>query len=62
MAKLTITAKQDGFRRAGRAWSKEPTEVDSGEFSKEELEALKHEPMLVVETGGKSRSGKSAEA
>lgn len=45
--KLTITAKKDGFRRAGRAW-KGTTTVDADKFTKEQIAALKAEPMLVV--------------
>ncbi len=43
-----ITARRDGFRRAGRAWSVAPTRVDVDDFSAEELAALRAEPMLTV--------------
>lgn len=46
---IRITAKQDGFRRAGMAHTKEPKEYPDDKFSKEQLAALKAEPMLVVE-------------
>ncbi len=45
---LRITAKRDGFRRAGRPWSG-TVEVSASEFTEEQLAALKAEPMLVVE-------------
>jgi len=47
---IRITSKQDGFRRAGMAHSKEPKEYPDNKFSKEQLAALKAEPMLIVET------------
>lgn len=47
--KLRVTARVEGFRRAGRAWGTEPTEVLASEFNKEQLAALKAERELVVE-------------
>ena len=46
---LRITAVREGFRRAGRAWSTSPTEVDAASFSAEQIDALNAEPNLVVE-------------
>ena len=46
--KLKITAKRDGFRRAGRAWTGETT-VSADKFSDAQIAALKAEPNLVVE-------------
>jgi hypothetical protein len=43
-----ITVKQDGFRRAGRAW-RGATEVAPGELSEEQLAALEADPMFSVE-------------
>lgn len=54
--KLTITAKRDGRRRAGRAWSKTPVTVDAGKLSKAQIEALKSDPMLVVVEAGDKNS------
>lgn len=45
---IRVTAKRDGFRRAGRAWSG-TTEVPAGDLSKAQLAQLKSEPMLVVD-------------
>ena len=45
---LRVTAKRDGFRRAGRAWSG-TTEVPVSELTEDQVAALKAEPMLVVE-------------
>lgn len=46
--KIRITSKREGFRRAGRAWPEAATDVDAKDFSKEQLAALREEPMLVV--------------
>ena len=46
---IRITAKLDGFRRAGMAHTKEPAEYPDNKFTKEQLAALKAEPMLIVE-------------
>lgn len=45
---LTVRALRDGFRRAGRAWSKEETTVPLAEFDQEQVAALEAEPLLVV--------------
>lgn len=45
---LIVKAKRDGFRRAGRAWSREQTRVDVAELSEADIEALFAEPMLDV--------------
>lgn len=46
---LRITAKREGFRRAGRVWSLVPTEVLLDELSEDEIAMLKAETMLTVE-------------
>jgi len=46
---IRITAKKDGFRRCGVAHSATATVHPSDRFGKNELGALKAEPMLVVE-------------
>lgn len=45
---VTITSKQDGFRRCGVSHSKEPVEYPAGHWTPEQLDILKGEPMLVV--------------
>lgn len=45
---LIVTAKVEGFRRAGRAWSREPKTVSIDEFTPEQVEALLAESMLDV--------------
>ncbi|MFZ4537822.1 hypothetical protein [Propionivibrio sp.] len=45
---IAVSARQAGFRRAGRAWSVEPTIVSTDEFTREQLMHLAHEPMLAV--------------
>lgn len=46
---IRITAKVNGFRRCGVAHSDVATDYDAVRFSKEQLEILKAEPMLVVQ-------------
>jgi len=45
---LQIRALVDGFRRAGRAWSKQETVVAVEDFTPAQVEALLAEPHLVV--------------
>lgn len=45
---LIVTAKADGFRRAGRRWSTAEQTVSIDEFTTEQVEALLGEPMLDV--------------
>jgi hypothetical protein len=46
---IRITSKQPGFRRCNVAHAKDAVEYPDDKFSKEELKALRAEPMLVVE-------------
>lgn len=46
---VRVRALQDGFRRAGVAWSAQAQEVWPNQFTPEEFDALCAEPMLVVE-------------
>ena len=46
---IRITAKKDGFRRGGLTHSTTATDYPDWAFEPEELEALKAEPMLVVQ-------------
>ena len=45
---IVVTSQREGFRRAGRAWSKQPVTVSIDEFSEAQIEALVAEPMLTV--------------
>lgn len=45
---LRISALAAGFRRAGRAWGTEATDVPASEFDKAQIAALKAEPGLRV--------------
>lgn len=45
---LKVTSSQDGFRRAGRAWSTTPTVIALSEFSQEEFAALEAESTLSI--------------
>ncbi len=49
VAGLKVICRKDGFWRAGRLWTKEPRTVALDSFSKEQVEQLKAEPMLIVE-------------
>lgn len=46
---IRITAKANGFRRCGVAHPAQATDYDAVRFSKEQIEILKAEPMLVVQ-------------
>ena len=45
---LSIKARREGYRRAGRAWSMTEQTVLASHFSTEQIEALQNEPMLIV--------------
>lgn len=45
---IEVTATRDGFRRAGRAWSKAPTIVLMSDLSEELWELLVDEPNLSI--------------
>lgn len=45
---MRVTAHRDGYRRAGRAWSKQATLAKVAEFSKEQLHQLRLDPNLTV--------------
>lgn len=68
MPKLQITSTTDGFRRGGRAWSREPTVVDADELTVEQLEQIRGESRLTVvelDAGEKkptAKGGKAAKA
>jgi sRNA-binding protein len=48
---LKVSSLREGFRRAGRAWTREAQTVKVSELTKGQIAQLKSEPMLaVVET------------
>ena len=49
VTQLIVSAKAEGFRRAGRAWSKRAETVNAEDFTDAQVVALLGEPMLVVE-------------
>lgn len=48
-AMVRIRAARDGFRRAGRAWSREPVEVSLAELSAVQIALLEAEPLITIE-------------
>ncbi|KQC03147.1 MAG: hypothetical protein APR55_07115 [Methanolinea sp. SDB] len=46
---IRIISKKDGFRRGGVAHPAKPKDYPDDFFDNEQLEALKNEPMLVVQ-------------
>jgi len=46
---IRITSKTDGFRRCGIVHPAAPREYPDDHFSREEIELLTAEPMLIVE-------------
>ena len=47
-ARIAVISEIEGFRRAGRAWSRARTVVDADTFSAQQLAALRAEPHLHV--------------
>ncbi|MBN4063475.1 hypothetical protein JYT79_01705 [Cardiobacterium sp. AH-315-I02] len=48
MSKISITVKQPGFRRAGRAWTG-TTVIERSELSDAQYNALSNDPMFDIE-------------
>lgn len=48
-AVLRISARREGFRRAGRVWGTSPVEIARDEFTAGQIEALMDDPMLTIE-------------
>lgn len=46
---IKVRSKGARFRRAGLAFTSEPIELDTKDLSKEQLEAIQNESMLIVE-------------
>jgi hypothetical protein len=65
---IRITARRDGFRRAGLAHPARPIEHPAEAFTAEQLAQLQAEPMLTVElveaepAEGKGRKAKAGKA
>lgn len=57
---VIISSKKDGFRRAGQAHPAEATEYKDGHFTKEQLEQLHAEPMLLVQEVNETSKPESA--
>lgn len=49
---VRITAKRDGFRRAGKAHPDKPVIHPPGTFTADQIKALMAEPMLLVDVAG----------
>lgn len=45
---IVVTSRTEGFRRAGRAWSKTPTTVLLSSLDAAALAAIEGDPMLTV--------------
>lgn len=45
---IQIVSKKEGFRRCGLAHPKGPVDYPTGQWTEDQLSALKAEPMLVV--------------
>ena len=45
---IQVTSKQEGFRRCGVSHPARPTDHPDGNFTEEQIEILKAEPMLTV--------------
>ncbi|KZE34176.1 HI1506-related protein [Crenobacter luteus] len=59
---IRITAKVDGFRRAGVAHPATPTDYPDDTFTEAQLAALQDEPMLVVEVIADEKAGETGSA
>ncbi|EPG7578664.1 HI1506-related protein [Providencia huaxiensis] len=59
---IIITAKVNGFRRCGIAHSDTATEYPDDHFTKDQLNVLQSEPMLVVSVGDAGAEKKQPDA
>lgn len=48
---LRVSATRDGYRRAGRSWSRNPEIVRLADFSDEQVQQLVSDPHLAVSAG-----------
>ena len=58
---IRIASRKEGFRRAGVAHTLLPVNWDDDAFTKEQLDSLKEEPMLIVDVIPKKPGPKVAE-
>ena len=56
---ITVTAKRDGFRRGGRAWSTTPETLCLDELTEEQLDTLVADPNLVVVVSTETPAGET---
>ncbi len=63
MSTLIVTAKAEaGFRRIGRHFTRQPTELAVEDLTEAEIKALRDEPALVVHDGAETGEVKSPKA
>lgn len=58
---LRVSATRDGYRRAGRGWSRTPEFVPLADFSDEQVQQLVSDPHLAVSAGYLPARDESAE-
>lgn len=46
---ILVTPPHDGYRRAGRAWTQEPTRVAVDALSAEQLHELQSDPLITIQ-------------
>lgn len=68
MSKIIVKSARDSFRRAGLAFTREGTTLDTKDLSKDQLKAIREEPALSVqdvqekETAAEKKAREEAEA
>lgn len=58
---IIIRSRKEGFRRCGIAHTQDPVEYADDHFSKEELETLESEEMLIVTKDGRKGKPKASQ-
>ena len=54
---MKVTAKIEGYRRSGLGFSAaEATEIEDGQLTKSQIEAIKADPNLIVEGEAKAKA------
>lgn len=46
---IRVRATHDGYRRGGRAWTRQPTDLPADSLTREQLDALEADPRITVE-------------